>query len=77
MASLPAFGRLVAAGWTLVRADALIPREIDWVAGDAMALPFPDRSFDAFTIAFGIRNVTRVDRALAEARRGGPPHPGR
>jgi ubiquinone biosynthesis protein len=29
MASLPAFGRLVAAGWTLVRADALIPREID------------------------------------------------
>jgi demethylmenaquinone methyltransferase / 2-methoxy-6-polyprenyl-1,4-benzoquinol methylase len=43
--------------------------EIDWVAGDAMALPFPDRSFDAFTIAFGIRNVTRVDRALAEARR--------
>lgn len=43
--------------------------EIDWVAGDAMALPFPDRSFDAFTIAFGIRNVTRIDQALAEARR--------
>lgn len=43
--------------------------EIDWVAGDAMALPFPDRSFDAFTIAFGIRNVTHVDRALREARR--------
>ena len=43
--------------------------EIDWVAGDADALPFPDRRFDAYTIAFGIRNVTRIDRALAEARR--------
>lgn len=43
--------------------------EIDWVAGDAMSLPFPDRSFDAMTIAFGIRNVTRIDLALAEARR--------
>ena len=32
---------------------------IDWVCGDAMALPFPDRTFDAYTIAFGIRNVTR------------------
>ena len=39
------------------------------VCGDAEALPFPDASFDAYTIAFGIRNVTRRDRALAEARR--------
>ncbi len=52
--------RAVDAGWLA---------EVDWVAGDAMRLPFPDRSFDAFTIAFGIRNVTRVDQALAEARR--------
>ena len=43
--------------------------EIGWLAGDAMQLPFADRSFDAVTIAFGIRNVTRIDRALAEARR--------
>jgi demethylmenaquinone methyltransferase / 2-methoxy-6-polyprenyl-1,4-benzoquinol methylase len=43
--------------------------EIDWLAGDAMQLPFADRTFDAVTIAFGIRNVTRIDRALAEARR--------
>ncbi len=42
---------------------------IDWVAGDAMALPFPDASFDAYTISFGIRNVTRIEDALAEAWR--------
>lgn len=42
---------------------------VDWVCGDAMALPFPDRSFDAYTIAFGIRNVTRVQDALNEAYR--------
>ena len=42
---------------------------LDWVVGDAMALPFPDGSFDAYTISFGIRNVTRIGDALAEAFR--------
>ena len=42
---------------------------VAWVCGDAMALPFPDAAFDVYTIAFGIRNVTRIERALAEARR--------
>ena len=42
---------------------------IDWLAGDAQALPLGDRSVDAYTIAFGLRNVTDIDRALAEARR--------
>ncbi|MEO1317330.1 MAG: bifunctional demethylmenaquinone methyltransferase/2-methoxy-6-polyprenyl-1,4-benzoquinol methylase UbiE [Pseudomonadota bacterium] len=42
---------------------------LDWVVGDAMALPFPDRTFDAYTIAFGIRNVTRIEDALSEAFR--------
>ncbi len=37
--------------------------------GDAEALPAPDNSFDAYTIAFGIRNVTHIETALAEARR--------
>lgn len=37
--------------------------------GNAEALAFPDRTFDAYTIAFGLRNVTRIDAALAEARR--------
>jgi demethylmenaquinone methyltransferase/2-methoxy-6-polyprenyl-1,4-benzoquinol methylase len=42
---------------------------LDWVVGDAMALPFPDASFDVYTISFGIRNVTRIADALAEAHR--------
>ncbi|GAD56265.1 LOW QUALITY PROTEIN: ubiquinone/menaquinone biosynthesis methyltransferase ubiE [Limimaricola cinnabarinus LL-001] len=42
---------------------------LDWVAGDAMALPFPDNSFDVYTISFGIRNVTRPQKALDEAFR--------
>lgn len=42
---------------------------MDWVVGDAMALPFPANSFDAYTISFGIRNVTRIEDALAEAFR--------
>ncbi|WP_299129612.1 bifunctional demethylmenaquinone methyltransferase/2-methoxy-6-polyprenyl-1,4-benzoquinol methylase UbiE [uncultured Amaricoccus sp.] len=42
---------------------------IDWVTGDAMALPFADATFDAYTISFGIRNVTRIEEALAEAFR--------
>ncbi|MEA2838683.1 MAG: demethylmenaquinone methyltransferase / 2-methoxy-6-polyprenyl,4-benzoquinol methylase [Methylobacteriaceae bacterium] len=42
---------------------------VRFVTGNAEDLPFPDRSFDAYTIAFGIRNVPRIGRALAEARR--------
>jgi len=42
---------------------------ISWVEGDAQKLPFPDESFDCYTVAFGIRNVVRVDEALAEAYR--------
>ena len=42
---------------------------IDWIAGDAEALPVPDRAFDVYTVAFGLRNVTHLDRALGEARR--------
>ncbi len=40
-----------------------------WSQQDAEDLKFPDNSFDAYTIAFGIRNVTNIDKALAEARR--------
>jgi demethylmenaquinone methyltransferase/2-methoxy-6-polyprenyl-1,4-benzoquinol methylase len=46
-----------------------LEHQVSFVEGNAEALAFPDRSFDAATIAFGIRNVPRIDRALAEARR--------
>lgn len=42
---------------------------LNWVVGDAMALPFADNSFDVYTISFGIRNVTRPQEALNEAFR--------
>ena len=42
---------------------------LSWVVGDAMALPFPEASFDRVTISFGIRNVTRPADALAEFAR--------
>ncbi|MEJ2409382.1 MAG: class I SAM-dependent methyltransferase [Novosphingobium sp.] len=40
-----------------------------WSRQNAEELSFPDRFFDAYTIAFGIRNVTHIDKALAEAFR--------
>ncbi|KQI69925.1 demethylmenaquinone methyltransferase / 2-methoxy-6-polyprenyl-1,4-benzoquinol methylase [Loktanella sp. DSM 29012] len=43
--------------------------QLDWVVGDAMALPFEDNTFDVYTISFGIRNVTRPQEALNEAYR--------
>jgi demethylmenaquinone methyltransferase/2-methoxy-6-polyprenyl-1,4-benzoquinol methylase len=49
--------------------DAGILAGLEWVAGDAEALPFPDAAFDLYTIAFGLRNVTHIEAALAEARR--------
>ena len=42
---------------------------IDWVVGDGEALPFAPRTADAYTIAFGIRNITRIEIALREAAR--------
>lgn len=48
---------------------------LNFVQGNAETLPFPDKSFDAYTIAFGIRNVTHIEAALSEAfrvlKRGG------
>jgi demethylmenaquinone methyltransferase / 2-methoxy-6-polyprenyl-1,4-benzoquinol methylase len=49
--------------------DRGITGGIDWLVGDAQSLPVADRSVDAYTIAFGLRNVTEIDTALREARR--------
>jgi demethylmenaquinone methyltransferase/2-methoxy-6-polyprenyl-1,4-benzoquinol methylase len=46
-----------------------IEDRLAFVRGNAEALPFPARSFDAYTIAFGMRNLTHMEAALAEAFR--------
>lgn len=73
----PAAGRVVVCDASrqmleIGRARALdrgILTGIEWVCADAEWLPAADRSVDLYTIAFGLRNVTRIDVALAEARR--------
>ena len=55
-----------------VGVERALERGIDglvWSRQNAEELSYPARNFDAYTIAFGIRNVTRIDRALAEAHR--------
>ena len=49
--------------------DQGILEGIEWVCADAERLPVADRSVDLYAIAFGLRNVTRIDVALVEARR--------
>lgn len=49
--------------------DAGLDARITCIEGNAETLPFESSSFDAYTIAFGIRNVTHIDRALSEAYR--------
>mmetsp|Transcript_2866 Transcript_2866/g.4087 ORF Transcript_2866/g.4087 Transcript_2866/m.4087 type:complete len:307 (+) Transcript_2866:125-1045(+) len=51
------------------RFDPVICSMIDWVQGDAEKLPFESNSFDLYTIAFGLRNVTNKENALKEALR--------
>ena len=55
-----------------VGVERAMARGIDglvWSRQNAEMLTYPDRMFDAYTIAFGIRNVTHIDKALAEAHR--------
>ncbi len=42
---------------------------IAWLGGEAEALPFADRSVDLLTVSFGLRNATKLEAALVEARR--------
>jgi len=46
-----------------------VGKRLEFVEGNAEALPFENNTFDAYTIAFGIRNVPRIDKALGEALR--------
>ena len=59
---------MLIAGKTRAEAETMSD-SLDWVVGDAMALPFKDNTFDVYTISFGIRNVTRPQKALNEAFR--------
>jgi demethylmenaquinone methyltransferase/2-methoxy-6-polyprenyl-1,4-benzoquinol methylase len=59
---------MVAVGRKRLAAADLASR-VAFSIGNAESLPFPDKSFDAYTIAFGIRNVTHIEAALAEAFR--------
>ena len=59
---------MLAEGQKRAEAENMADR-LDWVVGDAMALPFEANTFDIYTISFGIRNVTRIEDALSEAYR--------
>jgi demethylmenaquinone methyltransferase / 2-methoxy-6-polyprenyl-1,4-benzoquinol methylase len=61
-------GSMLAVGAERAEARRL-PGQIDFTEASAEALPYPDRVFDGYTIAFGIRNVPRIPLALAEAYR--------
>jgi demethylmenaquinone methyltransferase/2-methoxy-6-polyprenyl-1,4-benzoquinol methylase len=43
--------------------------QIEWIEGDLLELPFPDQTFDAATVGFGVRNVADLERALAQLHR--------
>lgn len=49
--------------------DRGILNGIEWIEGNAETLPFADNAFDCYTISFGLRNVTNIDNAIAEAYR--------
>ena len=59
---------MLAEGQKRAEAEQMV-NQIDWLVGDAMHLPFEDNLFDVYTISFGIRNVTRPQKALEEAYR--------
>lgn len=62
---------MLAVGKARASADPELAKDqgLEWVEGNAERLPFADESFDAYTVAFGIRNVTDRPAALREARR--------
>ena len=51
------------------KSKASIRSQLNYVQGDAERIPFPDESFDAVMVGFGIRNVTRMEEGFREMRR--------
>jgi demethylmenaquinone methyltransferase / 2-methoxy-6-polyprenyl-1,4-benzoquinol methylase len=71
LAALEAGGRVTGLDFSermLERARAK-SEAVEWVRGDALALPFADASFDAATVGFGVRNLDDLERGLRELRR--------
>jgi demethylmenaquinone methyltransferase / 2-methoxy-6-polyprenyl-1,4-benzoquinol methylase len=71
LAAAKAGGRLTGLDFSaamLERARRKAPA-IDWVEGDALALPFVDGAFDAVTVGFGVRNLDDLESGLSELRR--------
>ena len=65
---MPCSPEMVAEGRRRAEAGGFLDR-CRFIVGNAEQLAFPNSSFDSYTIAFGIRNVTHIDRALSEAYR--------
>ena len=69
-----AAGKVIVADLTQAMLDEGAKRfagrtDFEWVCANAEELPFEDNQFDVYTISFGLRNVARPEKALAEARR--------
>ena len=60
---------MLAEGRKKAHAAKYDPQALEFVEGNAESLPFQDQTYDAYTIAFGIRNVTDIPAALREAHR--------
>jgi demethylmenaquinone methyltransferase / 2-methoxy-6-polyprenyl-1,4-benzoquinol methylase len=71
LADLEAGGRVIALDFSerMLERARQKSSAIEWVRGDATALPFPDGSFEAVTVGFGIRNLEDMERGLAELAR--------
>jgi demethylmenaquinone methyltransferase/2-methoxy-6-polyprenyl-1,4-benzoquinol methylase len=60
---------MLAAGRSKIAGEKGALSGIEWITGNAEKLPLPDGSVDTYSIAYGLRNVTHIDRALREAAR--------